>query len=326
MGKGRQQLEQPGDQSVAQHNGQHVKRMGTGIAGAEHAENDTEGHAVEFRADEIVIAQNEETEQTDIHQHHFVAVSSGEIGDQLRIQQKFRILLRAAAKGNGSQYTAAKEDAAEGIDDDRGSHMQVGNSGGNLHSHNPVQNTLHQKGSHAYGQGSRIDGQALVYVLGILQTGRDGEACGDTHHKGQQNPGQGHVYHLAKGVAHQYFGDERCQTGGQHHQIGVVAQGLFPDQAVDHNTHHGGPDIYNMDAPGTKANGQQGHQYGFMVGLVTGDAVEDRTDQSQKTHIQKGSGISANGKGIGGSEGGILDNANQTGDHVCPVGHEKGSD
>ena len=59
VGIGGHQLEQPGDQCVTQHDGPDISRVGTGIAGAEHTENHAEGDAVEFRADQVVVTQND---------------------------------------------------------------------------------------------------------------------------------------------------------------------------------------------------------------------------------------------------------------------------
>ena len=104
------------------------------------------------------------------------------------------------------------------------------------------------------------------------------------------------------GIAHQDLGNKGRQTGGQHHEIGIVAQRLFLYQAIYHNAHHSGPDVQNVNAPGTEADGQDGDQHRFMVGFVSGDAVEQRADQTQQTHIQEGRGITADGEGVGGGQ------------------------
>ena len=62
-----------------------------------------------------------------------------------------------------------------------------------------------------------------------------------------------------------------------------------------------------------------------MIGFVAGDAVQDGTDHAKQSHVQKCSGISANGKCIGGGQRGILNDSQKTGDHLRPVRHEKGS-
>ena len=89
---------------IAQHDGPNIAGMGAGIAGTQHAEDNAEGNAVEGGADQIIVAQDEQAVNAQVHQVHSVAVAAGEIGHQIGILQQLPVILGLAAQNQGEDH------------------------------------------------------------------------------------------------------------------------------------------------------------------------------------------------------------------------------
>ena len=63
-----------GGYHIAQHDRPDIAGVGAGVAGGEHTEDDAEGNAVEGSTNQVVVAQNEQTEHTHVHQEHGISV------------------------------------------------------------------------------------------------------------------------------------------------------------------------------------------------------------------------------------------------------------
>ena len=101
---------------------------------------------------------------------------------------------------------------------------------------------------------------------------------------------------------------------------------LFFHQAVQQYTQHGGPHVDEVDTPGTKAGGQDGHQGGGVQRFFAGDPEEGGADEAVQGHIQEGGGIAAHVEETGAGQRRAGEDLQQTGNHLLPVGHEEGSD
>ena len=57
---------------------------------------------------------------------------------------------------------------------------------------------------------------------------------------------------------------------------------------------------------------QQGHQHRFMRGFFAGNGIQDRTDQTQKAHIQEGCRKATDEECVCGCQGRLGENAPET--------------
>ena len=170
-GVGSQQAEDPGSHRIAQHDGPDVAGMGAGVAGSQHAENDTEGNTVELRTDQAIVEQDEQAVDAHIHQHGGIVIGIREIDHMIRVPQQVPVLLRGAAHQPSHHNKGGEQDDAEQLGDQSGSHGQTGDRIGHCHAHGPVQDALHQEGRHANRQRGGIQVEALVDDGRIAQAG-----------------------------------------------------------------------------------------------------------------------------------------------------------
>ena len=87
--------------------------MGAGIAGSQHTEENPEGDTVEGRADQVVVAQNEQAVDAHIHQEDGVSISGGQAGHLVFTGEQLEIRLGVAAQQQRQHHTGSEEDAAE---------------------------------------------------------------------------------------------------------------------------------------------------------------------------------------------------------------------
>ena len=104
-----QLLRAEGSQGVAQQDGPDIGGAGAGIAGSQHTEYNAEGNAVEGRADEVVVAQDEQAVNTQIHQHHSVAQGAGNVIHLAAILQKLPVVLGGATQEQGDHHAQAEQ-------------------------------------------------------------------------------------------------------------------------------------------------------------------------------------------------------------------------
>ena len=216
-----------------------------------------------------------------------------------------------------------EEDDAEGVADHGIHDAQVRNCVRHGDAHGLVEEAVEQEGGHADGQGGGIEGEALVDLGGVVETGGHEVSHQDAQDQRQCHAGGMDAYNLGLGIAHHQLGHEGRQTGGEEHGVGTGTQLLTLDDTVDGHTDDGGPDVQNVDAPGAEAHGQQGHQGGGVVGLTAGDAVQGGADQTHQTHVQEGGGITADVKEIGGGFGGTVQDLPQTVQHAAAIRHKE---
>ena len=200
-----QELKNMGCHSITQHDGENIGGMGTGIAGRQHAEDNAEGNAVEGRADEIVVAENEQAVHTYVHEECGVGVGSGKVSDLCRIHEKLPVIPRTAADQQCEKNAASKKYAAEGVDDGRGNQGKIRYRAGNLHAHGPIQAALDHESSHAHRQSSGIQGKVFMDGMGIVQTCRDEETSDNTDQQGKKNALQGKTGDIGIGIPEHQF-------------------------------------------------------------------------------------------------------------------------
>ena len=321
-------LEQPGGCRIAQHNGQYAQRVGAGIAAGQHTEDDAEGHAVEAAANQIVIAQDEQTVYAYVHQESRFPVGRGEAGGLRLVQHQVPVVLRLAAHAQGSDHQNAEHGDAECIHRQPGGDLQrfSGRGGGQIDAHGLIQHRLQEEGGHAHGQGGAVQVVALVHLGGMGQPGGQEEPDGHAHGQTQRHAGKPEAHGLGVGVAHHQLRDQRGKAGGKQHGIHVAAQLLPLDQAVQDDAQDAGPHVQHIDAPGGEAHRQQKGQGGHVVGRSAQQHVQRQAQQGDQTHIQEGGGVAAHGEIVGGDLAGLADDAPQAGEHPGAVGHHQRRD
>ena len=255
-------LHQRGRHHIAQQHGPGVQGVGAGVAGGEHAEHNAEGGPIEAGPYQIIVPQNEQAEDAEVHQEHIVAQSTGNAGIPLLVRHEGQVFFRRAAHGQSSQNGEAEENAAEAVGRQSGGNHQrnrrrcagQGDAGG------IEEDGLEHKGSHTHRQ------RGVIQVIALVDIGRMGQSRGNKEtadhaydHRHQKAPGT--VAHDGvKGMPDDQVCNERGNAGGEEHGGDIVLHGLFLHRAVEHGAPDGGPDILDVDAPGAEARGQDnGH-------------------------------------------------------------------
>ena len=111
-----QPAKQEGSHHIAGHNRPNIGRMRAGVTAGQHAEDDTEGHTVEAGTDGVVVSQDHQAVYTHVHQHHGIAVGSGEGGDLVGVLQQDPIVLGSAAQNESKNNAQAEQHTAENVD------------------------------------------------------------------------------------------------------------------------------------------------------------------------------------------------------------------
>ena len=301
--------------------------MGAGVAAGQHTEQDAEGHAVEGAADEVVVAQNEQTVYAHIHQEGCLAIGGGEAGGLGFVHHQCPVVLGGAAHGQGNEHQHTEHNQAEGVCRSPGGNRQGfgGRCGGQGHAHGLIQHGLEEEGSHAHRHGGVVQVISLVHLGGMGQTGGEEEANDQPHEDGQSHPGDPEAHSLGVGIAHHQLGNQGSNAGGEQHGIDVGAALLPLYQAVEHHAQNAGPHVQHIYAPGGKAQGQQEGQGGYIVGHGPEEHIQCQTEQGHKPHVQEGGRIAAYGKIVGGDFAGLADNLPKAGKHIAPVRHHGSS-
>ena len=128
------------------------------------------------------------------------------------------------------------------------------------------------------------------------------------------------------GVTDHQLRNKGRKAGGEEHTVGVVAQAFLADEAIEHDTGGGGEHIQRMDAPSTETGGEQGHQGGGVMGLMTREPVKGGANQAHQAHIEEGGGITAHIEIVGAAQGGTVQNFVVAPEHIGSVGHAKCAD
>ena len=314
---------QEGRQHVSQHDRPDVARMGAGIAGTQHTENNAQRHAVEGSADEVVVSQNEQAEYAHVHQEYIRTHLGGNGAHMLRGGQQRPILLRLAAHGQREHDAQPEQDAAEQIHRQPGRYQQGlrAGRGGQFNAHGLEQRGVEEKRKQTHRHGGRIQIEALMHLRGMGQPRREEEADGNAHNHRHHEPVQVEAHHIGIGMAHQQVADQRRNAGGEQHGVDVGAQLFLLHQAVDDNAQHRRPDVQNVDAPGAEAKGQHKGQSGNIIGRRAAQGIQPQTAQSHQSHVQERRGIAAHGKIVGRDFCRLAENLPQAGKHGIPVRH-----
>ena len=105
----------------------------------------------------------------------------------------------------------------------------------------------------------------------------------------------------------------------------MITDFVFADNTVQQNTQHGWPHVYNVDAPGTEASGEDRHQSGGVQHFFAGNAEQGGAYQTIQTHVQERGGVTAHIEEAGSGQGGVAEDFQQAGKHLIPVGHKESS-
>ena len=315
-------------QHIANHDGPDITGMRTGIAAGQHAEDQAEGYAVKAGAHQIVVAQNEQTVDTGIHQEGSIAALGGHIRYLIRTGQQLPVVLRCTAHQKRHDDAGAKNRAAENVHSQPGSNLQRLRSRGSRQGHTGgfIQQSLQQEGGHTHRHRRIIQVKALVNLGRMRQSAGQAETDDNAHSNSQQNAGQVETNGFRIGIAEHQLRNQRGNAGGEQHSIDQRSNLLLLHQRIDHHAQEGRPDVQHIDTPGAEAGSQQKCQGGYLIDHRTGDAVQQQADQAHQAHIQEGCSITAHGEIVGGYFGRIAHDRPQAGEHVRPVWHTDGSD
>ena len=317
-------LHQRGRHHIAQQHGPGVQRMGAGIAGGEHAEHNAEGGPIEAGPYQIVVPQNEQAEDAEVHQEHIVAQSTGNAGIALLVRHEGQVFFRRAAQGQGCQNGEAEENAAEAVGRQSGGNHQrnrrrcagQGDAGG------IEEDGLEHKGSHAHRQ------RGVIQVIALVDIGRMGQSRGNKEtadhaydHRHQKAPGTV-AHNGVKGMPDDQVCNERGNAGGEEHGGDIVLHGLFLHRAVEHGAPDGGPDILDVDAPGTEARGQKNRQGCRGIQFRPERHIQPQAHQADHTHIEEGGAVAAHGKVVGRDLAGLAEDLPHPRKKPRPVRHK----
>ena len=305
---------------IAQHDGPHIGGTGTGVAGAEHTEDQAEGNTVEGSTDRVVVSQDEQTEHAHIHQENAVAQGTGNIIDLIPVQQQLPVIL-TCAHSQGEDHAQGKQHDAENIDDALGGHSHITGGTGQFDTHDLIEHTVEEEHAHTHRQSGRVQVKALVDI------GRMGKACAhddaydDAHHNGQHKAQQIKADRLRMGVAQQQVGNDRCHTGGKEHSVYIGIELFLLDEVCHHNAQHGKPHIDHVDAPAAEAKGEQKCQGGYIIDLCLCHMEQAGHDQGNQAHVQEGTCKSTHGEEVGGDLAGLAQDLPEAGKHGAAVRH-----
>ena len=312
---------------IAQQHGPGVFRMGPGVAGRKHTKHNAEGRSAEPGSHQIVVSQNEEAEDAEVHQEHIVPQGAAHAGHPLRAIQQPPILLRRAAHKRRPQNAGAAEQEPVTVGDDLGGHLQGlrVRSAGQVHPQSLKQDGLEDKGPHAHRQGGIVEIIALVHIGGMAQPRRDKEAADQAHKNRQDKPGPAVADHAVHRVPDQDIRHQGRNARGEEHGGDVIFQRLFLHGAIEHSAPDGGPDILDVDAPGAEAHREDQRHGGRGIHFRPQCHIESQAHKGDQAHIQERGREAAYGKIVGGDLAGLTQDLGHTGKHPCPVRHTHSS-
>ena len=281
--------------------------MGAGVAGAEHTEHDTEGGTVEGGPHQVVVAQDKEAKDPEVHQEHVIAKSGGNTHVALFIGDEAPVGLGDAAHGQGGNDGKTKEHTAEEVGPKAGGHLQGLRCGSTreLYTQGGKEDGLEDEGTHTHRQSGVIEVIALVDIGGVGQPRGDEEAADEANNNGQHRTLGGEAHGSLIGVAGEQVGDQRGDAGGKEHGGHIVLHGPLFHHAVEHGAEHRGPDVQNVDAPGGETHGEHNGQGGHIVELRPENEVQPQTGQGHEGHVEEGGAVAAYGKVVGGDLAGL---------------------
>ena len=184
---GSKKLAGVGGNGISGHNGPNIAGMRAGITGGDHAENNSEGDAVEFGPDNIVVKQNVQTVETGIHQKCSSSVRERDAFDMVGIVHEMPMILKPGTHGIGDHHKGREHDQTEGVDDGGGGNMDIANGTGQLYTNRFIQESVKKKRSHANRQGSGINGHASVNTRGVIQSGGQKQTYQKSYSQSQEN-------------------------------------------------------------------------------------------------------------------------------------------
>ena len=147
----------------------------------------------------------------------------------------------------------------------------------------------------------------------------------DTHHNAnrhcQRKAKQIESHRLCMGIANQQVRNDGCNTGREQHCVHIGKGFILFNQIAHHDTQHGKPHIQQMNAPTAETQSQQKCHRGHIVDAGFGEVEQCRHCQRHQTHIQERSGITTNGKIVGGDLTRLAQNLPEAGQHPATVRH-----